>query len=79
MWLSELFLMLVKHGKINDPHTGGDWTVRTVEVIEAAGEAEHRRINLVPSDTYRPTVQIEPASQTGLKYHGELVEVIGLK
>ncbi len=71
-------VVLVKHGKINDPHTGGDWAVRTIEVIEAVGEVEHKRINLVSENSYVPVVQIEPAVQSGLTFYGELVEVLAV-
>ena len=69
-------VVLVKHGKINDPHTGGDWAVRTVDVIEAVGEVDHKRINLVSENSYVPVVQIEPTVQPGLTFYGEMLKVL---
>ena len=46
-------VMFVKHTGLSDPHSGGNWTVRTVELVDQTGWA-HDRVVLRPENAASP-------------------------
>ena len=72
-------VMLVQHPKINDPHSGGDWTVRKATFSGAAAETDslkHGQIKLHAEDLAIGPVVIDLGTESAPKIFGELVQVI---
>lgn len=77
--LPEGQIMLVRHPKINDPHSGGDWTVRKAKFTGAAAETadwKHGQIKLEAEDLSVGPVVIDLANDSAPQVVGELVKVI---
>jgi hypothetical protein len=78
--LPEDEIMLVRHPKINDPHSGGDWTVRKATFTGAAAETDdwkHGQIKLEAEDLSVGPVVIDLANDSAPQVVGELVGVLG--
>jgi len=75
-------IVLVQHRSINDPDTGGQFTVKTYQsekVVDKDGEWRHSRITLNPSSTdvtYKPIV-IDAENGNEVTVIAELVAVLG--
>lgn len=72
-------VLFIKHSGIIDPHTGGNWTIRTVESIEHAGTGDkwgHDRVVLSPESGTYPSFTLELKSHDDLQVLGEFVSVI---
>jgi len=72
-------IMLVRHPKINDPHSGGDWTVRKATFTGAVAETDswkHGQIKLEAEALTESTIIIDLADSSDIKVFGEFVDVI---
>lgn len=78
--LPEGEIMLVRHPKIEDPHSGGDWTVRKATFTGAAAETDawkHGQIKLEAEALAEPIITIDLLDSSGFKVIGQFVQVIG--
>ena len=72
-------VLFVAHSGLNDPHTGGSWTVRRFDSVERKDVKEewtHDRIVLRPDNAEYPAFTLEVKSETSLQLLGEFVCVI---
>ena len=73
-------VMLVQHPKINDPYSGGDWTVRKATYTGAVSEAnswKHGQLKLEPESTAVATTTNDLTEPLETRLFGKLVEVLG--
>jgi len=73
-------VLLVSHAKINDPHNGGDWTVRKATFTGAVGETDewkHGQIKLQAEAVAESPIVIDLVDSSNIRLLGEFVEAIG--
>lgn len=72
-------VLLVSHPKINDPHSGGNSTIRKAIFTGAVGETDdwkHGQIKLEAESLGEPTITIDLVESSEVKVFGEFVQVI---
>jgi type III restriction enzyme len=75
-------VLFVKHTGLNDPHSGGNWTVRSVELVEKEEGGEewtNDRVVLRPENAASPPFTLDLKSEDELQVFGEFVSVIAVK
>ena len=72
-------VLFINHSGLNDPHTGGSWTVRRFESVareEGSEEWPHDRIVLGPDNEEYPPFTLDVKSEADLKVLGEFVAIL---
>jgi len=75
-------VLFINHYGLNDPHTGGSWTIRRFESRNRKDENEewsHDRIVLSPDNVEFPPFTLEIKSEENLEVLGEFVSVLSEK
>jgi hypothetical protein len=73
-------IVLVRHPKINDPHSGGNWTIRRATFTGAAVETDawkHGQVKLEADALTESTITIDLTESSDIEVFGEFVQVIG--
>jgi hypothetical protein len=75
-------ITFVRHAKIDDPHTGGDWTVRryTTQTPSTGDEWKHTRVTLQAESHDAPPIAVDSESPGDVMCLGVFVgAIIGSK
>jgi SOS-response transcriptional repressor LexA len=73
-------IVLVWHGGVSDPHTGGQYTVKVYssdKLTKTDVEWEHTRITLKPLNSAFEPITLEPKSEGDVRILAEFVGVVG--
>jgi len=72
-------VLFINHSGLNDPHTGGSWTVRRFQSVvreEGSEEWPHDRIVLEPDNDEYPPFTLDVKSEEDLRVLGEFVAIL---